>query len=500
MVATEQDHSVQEEEYSELTRKVHFEIDKQKMPRTRSKTVTSRSKMRDYVSVGHKMIARLAILILLLTAPQKLWAQQSPDWHFRYELFQRLLEEYGLNPVNSPSEVFNDPENSVIVYMGELTAFPPDTIQEFCRQGGSALIASDGTHNLYWLGRFNEGPVQATSSAYTYQNYTDCLEVPITQAHPLLDGVATVVVNRGGYLRKPRFDDPEWDYIGTYPQKVNPRTARGAPFLAENLQLNHPSGYLLMSADQSMLTNGMFWHGDNATLAINIAKQLSSPNRTKLLLVCDSTVLGSYRDSPFVPDDIPPAAAEMEPPDLEDLPFSKMLEVANEAISEVQQRDVGNRLLANQPRRINPVKFRRAAILVLVGIVVFLLLLRLLRGGRMFSKGMPSRKMKTAHEMASAGRAEASEFGLAASMLARELCRDITESDAPESWVRQLKSDMHGSSRVAKRYRMEVAELVDIAVSGQTIGITRQRFMAIGYMIQRLRQLHLQQQLVAAVA
>jgi hypothetical protein len=72
-------------------------------------------------------------------------------------------------------------------------------------------------------------------------------------------------------------------------------------------------GVLILAADQSLFSDGMLWHGDNAILAIQTSDLLCRGKRQWLTVIENHQILPSYRSSPPEP---PPAQAQTPPPQL----------------------------------------------------------------------------------------------------------------------------------------------------------------------------------------
>jgi hypothetical protein len=249
---------------------------------------------------------------------------------------------------------------------------------------------------------------------------------------------------------------------------------------------------MYLFADQSLFTNGMLWHGDNAILAVNLTQLLTAGGRTQLLFVTDGTLLGSYQTSPALNSDQPPPELpeELPEPDMQTL-----LKLANSVVQNVQESNVLNEALANRPRDMRPPYFRRAVLFVLMALALAFIIWKATAAGPQAQPAMPERQMQTAHALASGRRVKAQEFGLAASLLSRELCRELTGSPNTADWQRQLSSnrDDEQSRLPSKSQQKQLATVLELALNTRTVHISRRRFQAIGRSIQQLRQWHRQQ-------
>ncbi len=219
--------------------------------------------------------------------------QPEDDWHFRYELFQMLLEQNGVRPGASVRDVMSNPSDSVVVLLGSMSLLSPRYLESFCERGGAVLMATDQRHSAGRICEFSDGPVTARYSRDRYQNFPDCLTITnIETEHPLMKGVKSLVVNRAGWLAPPRWFIPDWQIAARLPSKTSPESSSEKPVLATVGLPQVNTGQLIIASDPSLFTNGMLWHGDNAILAINVSKALSVGNKSRLLRLSGSGGLG----------------------------------------------------------------------------------------------------------------------------------------------------------------------------------------------------------------
>ena len=452
---------------------------------------------------------RFLLSILMLSASsasaiaQNMDAADDPDWHFRFELFQMLLEQNGLQTSSEINAIINAPGRSVIVLLVNLHGIAaPRILERLCEEGGTVLLACDSNYSGGRLAEFQPGPVKTLRTEDRYQDHDDCIEITnLDSKHPLMEGVNRLVVNRSGWLAKPRWFLPTWDVIARLPRNCSPGGASTEPLIVEVKISETATGRMFLTSDQSLFTNGMLWHGDNSIFAINMSQLLCTDNKSKLLFVADGSTLQSYQQSPALD---PNAQSSPNLPLPEQMPrpeggFESMLRFANAVLKNVETSNVANEFLANRPRNVAPPYYKRYVMFALAMLALLIVLWRLLSAGNPFRAAMPHREMKTAHDLTADRKIEANEFGMAASMLARDLCREVTGSDDSAAWLEKL----HGNpatgeaSVVAKPLRKRMEVVLDLAINTRTVHITRQRFEFIGQTIQELRQLHQQNQLMA---
>lgn len=413
------------------------------------------------------------------------------DWLFRFELFQGLLEQGGLNPVASTSNVFAKPERSVVVLTGKISSsFPPRLIEEFCARGGHLLVACDTGFSAGRIAEFQEGPVIVRGNQNRYQNYEDCIVVSdFPTEHPTTRGIQELVFNRTGWLKKPRWFLPAWQRLASLPANVSPSSSRSQPVILQVKTMDRMKGRMLVTADHSVFTNGMLWHGDNALFAIQVAEWLAEGERDQLLFISDGDTLSGFLESPaFQP---PPIELPNPKTDLATM-LKYMTAVTNKVIQTSQEKNVTNELLARQPRGMDPGKYRRILIFALATIVVLFAVWRFTSTNYNYFHALPERTMKSALELNHEELSKQEELSRAASMLARDLCRELTGSTDSRVWMQQL-SKQSLSTRVMSLDASERARLgtiVDLATNNRTVPVSKKKLEELGGLIRDFRQQH----------
>lgn len=423
----------------------------------------------------------------------------SEEWHFGFEMFRMLLEEQQLVPQSIATDVLQRPEQSVIVVLGRLEdVVPPRVLEDFCLRGGAVLLASDTKNSFGRIGEFRAGPVMTEDRANQYSDFPDCLTIGSFEAdHPLLQNVGSLVLNRTGWIDKPRWFIPDWNILASLPTSTSPIRASQRPVIAQAFASVENAGPMFLFADQSLFTNGMLWHGDNAILAVNLTQLLSAGGRTQLLFVTDGTLLGSYQTSPNLNSEQPPPELPEELPEPD---MQTMLKLANSVVQNVQESNVLNEALANRPRNVRPPYFRRGILFALLALALAFVIWKATAAGPQVQPAMPQRQMQTAHQLASGRKIQAQEFGLAASLLSRELCRELTGSHHAADWQRMLGHNTAADQApfASKSQHKQLATVLELALNTRTVHISRRRFQSIGRSIQQLRQSHRQQTAAAA--
>ena len=422
-------------------------------------------------------------------------SQDRPaDWHFSFELFQMLLEENGLKTVVDFNDLGSNPKDCLIVSVGNVGNITSRNIQRFTASGGAVFLASDQEQPIAGICNFRSGPVIAELERERYQTHRDCLLITdLTQDNPIVAGVRSLVANKSGWIDKPSWPALTWEVAARLPADTQPSNSNRKTLIARIPTPQNSGGMLIVCAYQSMFSNWMLWHADNAVLAINVSKLLSSWRR-KVLFLSDGVPLSSFRNSPQMnPAKNPPPL----PGSFWDLDTATQLRLANSVIKNLEQSNLINQAMANRPKDMSPPHYLRAFLFVLAAFALAFIIWRLSSNSPTTSEPMPTRQMLTAHALISQQKANAAEFGVSASMLARELCRELTDSTDSHVWMTQLSADRLQQSAASGKSLLEnkLSSVLDLAVRPGTLHIPQKKFLSIGNTIQELRQLHRNQQL-----
>lgn len=421
-------------------------------------------------------------------------AEPEDDWLFRFELFQGLLEQSGLNPVSSTPDIFANPQRSVVVLTGQISSsFPPRLMEQFCAEGGHLLVACDTGFSAGRIAEFQQGPVMVRGSQNRYLGHADCIVVSdFPTEHPITKGIEKLIFNRTGWLKKPRWFLPEWQQIANLPTNVSPSTNRSQPVMLQVKTMNNMKGRLLVTADHSVFTNGMLWHGDNALFAIQVAEWLAEGERDQLLFISDGQALSGFLNSPA----FQPPETKLPNPKTDLATMLKyMTAVANKVVQTSQEKNVTNELLARQPRGISPGKYRRILMFALATIVVLFVVWRFTATNYNYFATMPARTMKSAMDLNHEQLSKQDELTRAASMLARDLCRELTGSTDSRVWVQQLSKQSLNNRIMSldSSQRGRLSTIVDLATNNRTVPVSKKKLEELGQLIRDFRQQHREQ-------
>ncbi len=210
------------------------------------------------------------------------------QWHFRYDLFQMLFEERGLNVEKSLDIALSDPTHSVIVMTGDLLREKSSTwsrINRFVADGGNVFLSSDQWVALFGIAVIMDGPVTTRVKDLQYQSFNDCLRIGnLSRSHPLMKDVGELISNRSGYLEMAANSAFEWEVIASLPDDCSPADGGGKPLVMVGKGKSKKSGSIVVAADASLVTNNMLWQGDNGVFANNLCAWLCRGDRSSWFL------------------------------------------------------------------------------------------------------------------------------------------------------------------------------------------------------------------------
>ena len=445
------------------------------------------------------------LLILISSTAEAFAFQQSVSdcaaderWHLGYEMFQMLLEEKGLTPEQSWDVALSSPSESVVVVSGDLQQIDSREwlrARRFVAQGGALLVASEGSFEFPGVCSFHSGAATSGYSPDRYQSFADCIRIRrLKSDDELVKGVREIVFNRTGWLSTPIDDSLDWQVIASMPATTLPRASRNQPLILAGRDAAPQTGLMILVADESLFTNGMLWHGDNAIFAIQTSELLCRAGRRQLLFVRNGIPLPGYRESSGMQPPEPkqtnlptiPPNVELPEPD-----FETKLALANAVIVEVQESNLVNEVLRDRPRQMRPLAYLRTVLLILLALATLFVLWRLMKKRLNLPALLRPRFMQSAFGVMSARQISNSEFGTAIVVLARDLCIELTGSRTETDWIRCLSerpaSPMKNLSRTQRR---ELTDILGLALRGATIHLSRRRFQALGRAIKELRDQH----------
>jgi len=339
------------------------------------------------------------------------------------------------------------------------------------------------------IARFVGQRVTAGTPGNRYQDYDDCVKVTAIAEGSELKGVSTIITNRSSWMELDSSGPFEWDVLASFPEDCVPAASQGQALLALGHPDDNDKGIAILSADASLFTNGMLWHGDNAVLAIRVATLLAGTDRQHLAFWADvnGRALAAARDQ------VEQRARSAQPlPTEQPLPepdLAKMLKLANALASEVAQSNVLNETLKQRPRHVLPSRYFRVLLIMataamFVGAVWLLVTSGALRpfsavGRKAAGQTVPGQRVLAPNP--------AGDFRTPAGYLAREFCWELTGSRQSTDWQKYLARQLSSEPTLSPPDQHELAKIIDIASRGCRERMSVSDFQQLGKTIAALR-------------
>ena len=444
----------------------------------------------------------LVVLIPAAVFSQGNDARKDTKWYVGCELFQMLLEERGMSQMQSLEASLETPKNSVIVLAGDMRRMRVDVwtrLGQFVKRGGNVLIASDQGRVMSGIGEIRSGPVVSLDPEDQYLDFKDCIRIQdIDSSHPTMLGINEIVSNRTAWLvlqtNTTSSNLFEWKTIASLPGKCNPTASSRQPVIAIGTTNAENSGVMAIVADTSILSNGMLWHGDNATFAIRVSELLAVGQRSGLSFILDGRVMGSYRErlQPTERSNAPNNREERTAPSMQQMPETDLetkLRMANHVLKSVADSNILNEALANQPRPMNARLYTFVVLCILASLGALWCLVYLLRRVPTFLARQPVVPHLSAFQMDAGSMNRSSQFGPAAFILAREFCKECSGSSGERDWKNKA-TGFQFSSAVPndKAFREKLEYVRSFEISNLVPRVSEKEFLKLGKTIQELRE------------
>lgn len=414
-------------------------------------------------------------LVIMLLARSELQAQafdtNDENWVYRYDIFQAFLQRDGLDPTTTIADALNAPSESTIILMGDVQRSRIQTwinLKDFVESGGRLLIAPDNFHSSVYFGTVQPGPALATEPESMFSGYEDCIRVSRFRLnHPLVTGLKELITNRTGAISSTGITG-DWRQLAFLPDDCQPSLYSGKAILG--ISETETDGAIVLLADPSVVSNGMFLFADNGEFTNRLANFLSEGDRSVLYFAIDNRPLKAIpgigiprsprRDSDqSIRNDTPPT-----PPDPQ---FQTLLEVANSALQELATPQAINSQLKDQPRDFNKRQYAATIITCLAILFVAWLVSRLVSRTTSWITLRRPQTRATVETMLLDGHPKDVRNRIASETLAREFCRCWTGDSKVSEW-RQWLDDLRHVDRdsLPSRDRVTLESILAIAVFG----------------------------------
>lgn len=269
--------------------------------------------------------------------------------------FRRVLQRAGYTePASSLVEVVEDPDNSLLVVLGDATFLNRnhEAFSQFIQKGGSVLIATDRPGPEKWqdLLGVRVGESRSSSNSFVYCNregdwvYQGNVNCPFARplgalGEVLLGNAPRVATNRPGYLSCDQ--QAMLQPFAGFPLDGECVTENGTPLQVGGENPKHVlaaggqregDGRVLVIADHSIFINDMMLRDDldNIQFAANCLAWLNGGTlRSRVLLVEEGAIQTNLQEE-FLPPLPPPEA---------------LIPLLNEGLHGLQRENLFNRIL-----------------------------------------------------------------------------------------------------------------------------------------------------------
>lgn len=439
------------------------------------------------------LLAFIAFLMLVLL----------PDWGFAQgdmttlardtHIFRRLFHNRGCTPTVDFRELENNPRETVLVILGDMTILRSIEITEWVRQGGSLLLATDRgliqDHPLGFGLRLYGGPacyVRLAEGPGTYRGLETPFVVPTHDGPALfnagLDTLNRVATNRSGYLVE---RNPHLPVIARFPPSAMVTRRYGNSLeLAFAMAGELGPGRALVMADHSVFINAMLWQTDNQNLdfAFNCVDWLTEKGRRKHVFFNDEGIPQESFDIPLKEIPVPP----LPPPEA-------LVGAFNQVMAGLERENRFNELIYHLSN--GTISKERAAALAIISLSFMMGLLGLQRlsaakhrrehGTVPLTASVANLELgRPIHELRSEALSERGNYWEAAHELAIDIFEPLLATHAPGG---RLQVASAGSFWQNRRWRRQVQDLWRLAVDPRPRSWTRRQWLRLLGLDQRLR-------------
>ncbi|MFO0380282.1 MAG: DUF4350 domain-containing protein [Pirellula sp.] len=414
------------------------------------------------------MLSLFCAIVFCGQSSAQLVDTSDENWVYRYDIFQAFLQRDGLVPFSSISPALKSPDDSTIVLIGDVRRETVETwikLKEFVDSGGRVLIAPDNFHSTVYFGETQPGPAMARTEESKFSGFGDCLRVTrFRNGHPLVADLSELVTNRSGSIRRTGITG-DWMQLAFLPDDCYPSEFAGRSILG--IGETETNGAIVVLADPSILSNGMFSFADNGEFTNRLATFLAAGPRSNLFMAVDGRPVELIKGIGGANGGRSEPRFEDGEPTTPEPQFQTLLEVANSALKELADPDQVNSMLKDNPRNIN----KRQYVLFVISAITIILMLwiasKLLSRSNRWIKYRRSVGTVTADSMLRNGYPGDVKNRIASEVLAREFSRQWTGVSTVSGW-RQWLDDLRHVDRdeLPAQDRAALESLLAIAVFG----------------------------------
>jgi len=257
--------------------------------------------------------------------------------------------------------------DTVFVFLGDPRRTGNMTERIVSREGSILMaVDKDQPTAMRQLGvqfRATDNPVLDLNDAF--MEFPDCpIVTNIQQPYDVLDGVDYLVTNRPGILHL--YSNSPLKRLAYLPPLD--RAPHGNAFAACGELKN--GARVVCFADQSIFSNQMLMHGDNALAFKQSLEWLANGKRKTVCLIVNGNIVGAV-DPTDLDVKLPEPTREEVVDALKDLPPSAMLEFLNSVLGAVEEEGMANDFINRQLDKVREPVMNRFLIFVTFGIMCF---------------------------------------------------------------------------------------------------------------------------------
>lgn len=318
--------------------------------------------MKKSICVACRMLVCLWFAFPVSSANAQISAEDD-EWKRGYHGLNLICSGLGLEHQTWEQWKSTKPSESVLVVLGRPAR--NQNVVSYLNRGGRVLYATDQSEKTLRRYGFDFAGREAVvlNPRDGFEGHTDC---PVVQTfdfeHPVLKDVERLVTNRPGYLvfhSRPR--NVRYRKLASLPLMRSPGRAVNIINNQELLVMasfeNSVDGKMLCIADQSVFSNQMLLHGQNALFSKQAIEWLKEDR--KFVHVVADGVDQFPVNLANLDVEMPPPTREEVIEALENLPPSMLLEFANEIATIVEDEDMFNEFANAITERINPKAMNR---------------------------------------------------------------------------------------------------------------------------------------------
>ena len=408
---------------------------------------------------------------------------------YGYDGFRLLLQQQRLEVLQTTlGEGFADPAHTVLVIVGDTIELRQHAtqIEDFARDGGAVLVATDIGNIELFRTTINRGPVLVTPE-HAYQGQRDCpIVTNLEKRNPLFEGVEELVTNISSFVAR-RSNSPLRP-IARFPRSF--ANGMASLMVANKGQIQ---GRMLVVADHSLFVNEMLLHGDNSRFVANVAKWLcADSDRYNLIFIQDGEVMPPWS---FDQNEVPIPLDELlrrANQEMGNIPFDgeTFVDFSNRVLTKLEDENVHNEALTGIANSISRKNLRQFLVLGAMGLAMLVLTRRFTRSNPKLSGWQRRKAVRTDREPIALAAARRKQLGPSLRLLAREFFLQFGSPDQQMEWQNSTPPRIVGE--LTQKHTKSLCDLWNVASQQQNPEISANEFEKRVAEIHHLQQLQRQ--------